>query len=137
MPEHVANNASDLETRTGSQRRAYVFTLAFIAAVGGFLFGYDLSLIGAANVFLKEQFHLGEKLLGFTTASAALGCMFGPFLGAWLCDAIGRERTMIVASLLLAVGALMTALAQTITLFNVFRIICRREFKMRLVGGTK
>ena len=91
MPEHVANNASDLETRTGSQRRAYVFTLAFIAAVGGFLFGYDLSLIGAANVFLKEQFHLGEKLLGFTTASAALGCMFGPFLGAWLCDAIGRE----------------------------------------------
>ena len=123
MPEHVANNASDLETRTGSQRRAYVFTLAFIAAVGGFLFGYDLSLIGAANVFLKEQFHLGEKLLGFTTASAALGCMFGPFLGAWLCDAIGRERTMIVASLLLAVGAIMTALAQTITLFNVFRIL--------------
>ena len=49
--------------------------------------------------------------------------MCGPFLGAWLCDAIGRERTMIVASLLLALGAIMTALAQTITLFNIFRII--------------
>lgn len=109
--------------QTARRRQARVFTLAFTAAVGGFLFGYDLSLIGAANVFLKEQFHLTEEMLGFTTASAALGCIFGPFLGAWLCDAIGRERTMIVATLLLAVGAIITALTQTIALFNVFRII--------------
>jgi MFS transporter, SP family, arabinose:H+ symporter len=104
-------------------RKAYIFALAFTAAVGGFLFGYDLSLIGAANVYLKDQFHLSEEVLGFTTASAALGCMVGPFLGAWLCDAIGRERTMIVASLLLAAGAIMTAMAHTITVFNTFRIL--------------
>ena len=123
MPGHVTSNVTEPHDPTARRRKAYVFTLAFTAAVGGFLFGYDLSLIGAANVFLKEQFHLSEEVLGFTTASAALGCMCGPFLGAWLCDAIGRERTMIVASLLLAAGAIMTALAQTITLFNAFRII--------------
>lgn len=100
-----------------------MLALAFAAAVGGFLFGYDLSLIGAANVYLRDQFHLSPEALGFTTGSAALGCMFGPFVGAWLCDAIGRERTMIVASLLLAAGAMMTATAQTIPLFNVFRIL--------------
>src|SRR6266446_4220862 len=38
----------------------YVFLIAFIATIGGFLFGYDLSLIGAANSFLLDQFHLGE-----------------------------------------------------------------------------
>ncbi len=107
-----------------ARRRAwYMYAVAFTAAVGGFLFGYDLSLIGAANVYLKDQFHLSPEVMGFTTASAALGCMMGPFLGAWLCDAIGRERTMIVASFLLAVGAIMTALSQTITLFNIFRIL--------------
>ena len=105
------------------RRRLYLLGVVFVAAVGGFLFGYDLSLIGAANVFLRDQFHLSEQMLGFTTASAALGCLFGPFLGAWLCDAIGRERTMIVAALLLAVGALMTALAPNINLFNAFRIV--------------
>ena len=105
------------------KRTRYIFAIAFTAAVGGFLFGYDLSLIGAANIFLKEQFHLNAAALGFTTASAALGCVFGPFLGGWLCDAIGRERTMIVASLLLAVGAIMTALSQSIVLFNTFRIL--------------
>ncbi len=104
-------------------RDFYVVGVVLVAAVGGFLFGYDLSLIGAANVFLRDQFHLSEQMLGFTTASAALGCVFGPFLGAWLCDAIGRERTMIVAAGLLAVGALMTALAPNVNLFNAFRIV--------------
>ncbi|CAN5775072.1 arabinose-proton symporter AraE [soil metagenome] len=108
---------------SASSRQRYVFAIAFTAAVGGFLFGYDLSLIGVANIYLKEQFHLGEELMGFTTASAALGCVFGPFLGAWLCDGIGRERTMIVAALLLAVGAVISAMAPTIFLFNVFRIV--------------
>jgi len=123
MPEHLKSSATGPTDWTASRRKTYVFALAFTAAVGGFLFGYDLSLIGAANVFLKEQFQLTERVFGFTTASAALGCMCGPFLGAWLCDAIGRERTMIVASLLLAVGAIMTALTPTVTLFNIFRII--------------
>ena len=112
------------ESGSARQRgRGYVLMVSFVAAIGGFLFGYDLSLIGAANVFLKEQFSLSEQMLGFTTASAALGCVFGPFLGAWLCDAVGRERTMLAAAGLLAAGALMTALAPTIGWFNVFRVV--------------
>jgi len=116
--EAVADSPEQARKRT-----RYIFAIAFTAAVGGFLFGYDLSLIGAANIFLKQQFHLDPAALGFTTASATLGCVFGPFLGGWLCDAIGRERTMIVACLLLAIGAIMTALSQTIVLFNTFRIL--------------
>ncbi len=106
-----------------SRRNLYVFAIAFTAAIGGFLFGYDLSLIGAANMYLKEQFQMTEQMFGFSTASAALGCVFGPFLGAWLCDVIGRERTMIAAALLLAAGAIVTALAPNLFVFNMFRII--------------
>jgi SP family arabinose:H+ symporter-like MFS transporter len=101
----------------------YVIFISFVATIGGFLFGYDLSLIGSANSFLRDQFHLGEAALGFATASAALGCMVGPFLGAWLCDWVGRERTMMIAAAMLAGGALMTAFAPTIVIFNLFRIL--------------
>ncbi len=110
----------------------YTFLVAFVAAIGGFLFGFDLGMIGAANVYLKDQFQLNDAQLGLATASAVLGCMFGPFLGAWLCDAIGRKTTMIVASLLLAVSAVMTAVPDilpgmtdqsTLVVFNVFRVI--------------
>ena len=102
---------------------SYVFLVTLVAAVGGFLFGFDLAIISAANLYLKDQFHLSDAQLGFATGSAAIGCVAGPFLGAWLCDAIGRKRTMIVACLLLAASAIMTALAMDMTTFNVFRIV--------------
>jgi sugar porter (SP) family MFS transporter len=116
-------NFSETPDAALGRRLRKTYLIAFTAAIGGFLFGYDLSLIGAANIYLKEQFHLSEQALGFATASASLGCAFGPFIGAWLCDAIGRERTMIAACGLLAVGATLTAMAPSIAIFNTFRIL--------------
>jgi len=110
----------------------YVFLVAFVAAIGGFLFGFDLGMIGAANVYLRDQFRLNDAQFGLATASAGLGCICGPFLGAWLCDAIGRKPTMIVAAFLLAVSAVVTAIPDVlpgmshqsiIAVFNVFRAV--------------
>ena len=120
------------DSEKSGRSAAYAFRVAFVAAIGGFLFGFDLGMIPAANVYLKDQFQLNDAQLGFATASAVLGCMFGPFLGAWLCDVIGRKTTMIVASFLLAVSAIMTAVPDilpgmsdqsTMVVFNVFRVI--------------
>lgn len=102
---------------------AYTFWIAFVASVGGFLFGYDLAVMGVANQYLKAQFQLDDYWYGLTTASATLGCAAGPFLGAWLCDRFGRRRTLIGASVLLAIGALLTALPRDVVTFNVFRIV--------------
>ena len=120
--------------RSERGRNFYVFIAAFVAAVGGFLFGYDLAVVGAANLYLRDYFGMSQSQLGFATGSATMGCMAGPFLGAWLCDAIGRKRTMIAASLLLALSAVMTGLATEIDIprgyhfsalfvFNAFRIV--------------
>ena len=115
-----------------SPRQLNPYRLAFVAAIGGFLFGFDLGMIGAANIYLKDQFELSDAAFGLATASAVLGCIFGPALGAWLCDAISRKRTMLVASLLLAVSAVFTAIPDmlgdgstesTMFLFNLFRFV--------------
>ena len=53
--------------------KTYAFLIAFVSAVGGFLFGYDLAIMGGANVYLKEQFQLSDAMFGFTTASADAG----------------------------------------------------------------
>ncbi len=111
---------------------SFAFRMSFVAAIGGFLFGFDLGMIGAANVFLRDQFQLNDSAFGFATASAVLGCIFGPFLGSWLCDAVGRKRTMICAAILLAVSAIFTAVPDalgdgsaesTMLMFNIFRIV--------------
>ena len=110
----------------------FAFRVAFIAAIGGFFFGFDLGMIGAVNIYLRKQFHLSNVQFGFATASAVLGCVFGPFVGSWLCDAIGRKRTMLIATVLLAVSAIFTAIpdflcdgsdGQTMLVFNIFRFI--------------
>lgn len=120
----------DIEPR--GRGNAYVRFIAFVAAIGGFLFGFDLGMIGAANIYLRDQFHLDDAQLGLATASAVLGCIFGPFLGGWLCDAIGRKRTMIIAAFFLAVSAVLTAVPDflpgmpegaTLTVFNIFRAV--------------
>lgn len=103
--------------------KTYAFLIAFVSAVGGFLFGYDLAIIGGANVYLKEQFGLSDFMFGFSTASAGLGCILGPFFGAWFCDRLGRRTTLIAACLLLAIGAIFTAVPKDMITFNVFRIV--------------
>ena len=82
----------------GARSSGFAFLIAFVASVGGFLFGFDLAIVCGANLYLKEVFQLSPAEFGFATGSAALGCILGPFLGVWMCDAVGRVRTMIVAS---------------------------------------
>jgi len=110
----------------------YGVRVAFIAAIGGFIFGFDLGMIGAANLYLREQFHLTDSQFGTATASAVLGCIFGPFLGIWLCDRIGRKRTMVAGAILVAINAVFTAVpevfsdgsdASTMQMFNSFRFL--------------
>lgn len=106
-----------------SHSRLFAFVVAFVASVGGFLFGYDLAIVCGANLYLKEVFGLSQAGFGFATGSAALGCILGPFLGAWMCDAIGRNRTMMIACALLGIGSLFTAIPNDIVTFNIFRIV--------------
>jgi SP family arabinose:H+ symporter-like MFS transporter len=101
----------------------YAFFVALIGALGAFVFGYDLALIAGANTFLREYFQLSDAAFGFATSSGVLGCVAGPFLGAWMCDRFGRKKSLILAGLLLAVSAVVTAVAPTIGIFNLFRIV--------------
>jgi MFS transporter, SP family, arabinose:H+ symporter len=106
-----------------SPKRGYAFYVAFVASLGGFLFGYDLVIISGAQIFLRAQFALTPRQFGFATSSALLGCIAGPACGAWLCDRMGRKFTLITAAVLFAVSAAGTALANAILIFNIFRVV--------------
>ena len=60
----------------GSAR--YLWSISLVAAVGGFLFGYDLSLISGAVIFLKQEWSLTAVGVGAVMSSALLGCPVGP-----------------------------------------------------------
>jgi SP family arabinose:H+ symporter-like MFS transporter len=103
---------------------AYPYLVALVAAVGGFLFGYDLSIVSGAQIFLKKQFQLGPEALGFACSCAMLGCMLGPILIALgLSDWLGRKKVLMIMAIAFGVSAVGSALPATIGLFNWFRIL--------------
>ncbi|WP_371131036.1 MFS transporter [Arthrobacter sp. SDTb3-6] len=99
--------------------------LAVAGAVGGFLFGFDSSVVNGAVDAIHGQFHLGGGLTGFTIAVALLGCAAGAYVAGRIADAKGRIPAMKLGALLFFASAIGTGLA-----FNVVDLIF-----WRLIGG--
>jgi sugar porter (SP) family MFS transporter len=103
--------------------RSYVYLISVVAAVGGLLFGYNLTIISGAVIFLQKQFSLTAAQLGFAIGSLTLGCISGPLMAGWFSDRFGRKKGLLLSGLLLGICAAGTATAPGIGVFNVYRII--------------
>ena len=101
----------------------YLYLVSFVAAVGGFLFGYDLSIISGALPFLTKHFALDAAGEGWATSSAILGAILGPLAGVWLADAVGRRKTLAIAAVCFMTSAIGTAIPQTFAQFVFWRLV--------------
>lgn len=102
-----------------------LIVLAVAGAVGGFLFGFDSSVVNGTVDAVQSDFALSETLVGLAVASALIGCAAGAYLAGRMADRWGRVPTMIVGSVLFLVSALGCGLA-----IGVWDLIL-----WRLVGG--
>ncbi|WP_298886677.1 sugar porter family MFS transporter [uncultured Serinicoccus sp.] len=80
--------------------------LASVAALGGFLFGFDTAVINGAVTAMQGDFEMGSVLTGFVVSSALLGCMGGAYAAGRLAERIGRIRVMMLASALFTISAI-------------------------------
>lgn len=102
----------------------YIWLVSLVAAIGGFLFGYDWVVVGGAKPFYEPYFGLtapSEK--GWGTSSALIGCIFGALLCFIRSDAWGRKPLLILAGFLFTLSAVGTGLANDFFWYNVYRII--------------
>ena len=118
-----SNDAIRLPASTKGANILYLYLIVLVAAVGGFLFGYDLSLISGAIVFLKTEFALTPFWFGVVAGSAVLGCPFGPLVGAWMADAVGRKPTLIFSAVLFLASSIGCAMAGGMWEFIIWRFV--------------
>src|SRR4051812_49897364 len=71
--------------------------IAAVAAIGGFLFGFDTAGINGAVDAIRDQFHLSPLALGFTVAIALLRSALGAWVARSAADRGGRGRGLVVA----------------------------------------
>ena len=85
--------------------------LAAVAALAGFLFGFDTAVINGAVTAVRDEFEMGSFLTGFVVSSALLGCVVGAWEAGKLADRYGRIRVMVIAAALFTLSALGSGLA--------------------------
>lgn len=103
----------------------YLLLISSVAALGGFLFGYDWVVIGGAKPFYELYFGISESagMQGWAMSSALAGCVAGAALAGTFSDKYGRKKLLIVASILFAISAYGTGAAMDFSLFILYRII--------------
>jgi SP family sugar:H+ symporter-like MFS transporter len=100
-----------------------VVLVAGVAAIGGFLFGFDTAVINGAVSAVQEHFNVGPVRLGLSVSAALLGSALGALIAGRLADRFGRVPTMIVAAVLFLVQSLGVGLSFTIIDFSIWRFL--------------
>ncbi|GEO27460.1 arabinose-proton symporter [Alicyclobacillus acidoterrestris] len=101
----------------------FVSLVSGVAAIGGFLFGYDQGVISGAIGFLQTQFHMDSSLEGFVSASIPLGAMLGVLIAGFLSDRLGRKPVLLLAGLLFVASSLGAAAANSVAVLVIARIV--------------
>jgi SP family sugar:H+ symporter-like MFS transporter len=101
---------------------AYVIALSCVAAIGGFLFGFDSGVINGTVDALAKAFGTNAAGTGFAVASVLLGCAVGAFGAGRLADTLGRRPTMLLTAIVFLVTAVATGAASSPQFFIAARI---------------
>jgi sugar porter (SP) family MFS transporter len=100
------------------------FRWILVAALSGFLFGFDTVVISGANLPIKELWSTSPFFHGFFIMSMALwGTVLGALFGAYPTNKLGRKKTLSWVGFFFLISALGSALAMDAFTFSFFRFI--------------
>ncbi|BFT31812.1 hypothetical protein D210916BOD24_29880 [Alteromonas sp. D210916BOD_24] len=94
-----------------------------IVSLGGFIFGFDASVISGAIGFIDAEFSLSDWQQGFVVSSPTLGALIAMFFAGAISDAIGRRKALIIVAFLYMLSAACSALAPNFELLVLARFI--------------
>jgi sugar porter (SP) family MFS transporter len=102
---------------------SFLIRSAWIAGLGGFLFGFDTAVISGAEKSIQQLFQLNSFWHGFTVAIALIGTIAGAIAASKPADHFGRKRVLSFIALLFLFSALGAALTQSWIGILVFRFL--------------
>lgn len=99
----------------------FIYFVAVLSAVGGFLFGYDTGVVSGAMLLIKDYFNLTNWMQGVVVSVTIISAWFSCLLAGTLADRSGRKIVIILASIVFAIGSVLMGCA-----YNVETIIAGR-----------
>ncbi|MDO6836581.1 sugar porter family MFS transporter [Pseudoalteromonas carrageenovora] len=114
-PSHSANTAENTSL-------FYVIFISAVAAIGGFLFGFDSGVINGTVSALGNAFNSSSVATGFNVASVLLGCAVGALAAGPLADKFGRRAIMIITAIIFAISAFGSGISESSAEFIFYRL---------------
>ncbi|MBB1430222.1 sugar porter family MFS transporter [Pseudoalteromonas sp. SG43-4] len=114
------NNSSAHTSNTCSL--FYVIFISAVAAIGGFLFGFDSGVINGTVSALGKAFNSSSVATGFNVASVLLGCALGALAAGPLADKFGRRAIMIITAIIFAISAFGSGISESSAEFIFYRL---------------
>ena len=101
----------------------YAIRVALTVALGGFLMGFDASVISGVVTFIEPEFHLTKIELGWSVASLTLTATFAMMVSGPLSDRLGRRPVLKIAAVLFAISAVASAAAPSFVTLVAARML--------------
>ncbi|MBS1946172.1 MAG: sugar porter family MFS transporter [Bacteroidetes bacterium] len=102
---------------------SYPMRIALIAALGGFLFGFETAVISGAEKIIEQLWQLSAFWQGFTVASSLIGTVFGSVIAGIPAQKFGRRPTLMGIAILYLISAAGCTISTAWALFVFFRFI--------------
>jgi len=103
--------------------RGYSYRISSVAALSGFLFGFDTAIINGAILFLRRQFQWTEVQTEFAAGSLLAGCALGASAAGAVSDRFGRKFVLLLSAAIFAVSSVATALPNGLGGFVAARVV--------------
>lgn len=101
----------------------FIALITLIAALGGFLFGFDMAVVSGIIEPVKLQYGLSASEEGLFVSCALLGCIAGVAFSGYLSDRIGRRKVLFIAAILFLISAVGFALSVSYGVLIFFRVL--------------
>ena len=116
------------------QRINYVLYYAIIVSLGGFVFGFDASVISGVVGFVTLEFELTAIQSGFVVAAPTLSGVFGTLVIGPLSDSVGRKKVLLIIAFLYLLSAVASAFATSYMMLVVARAIGGLAFTSLMIA---
>ena len=101
----------------------YVVGISLVAALGGFLFGFDMIVVSGTIKSITRIFNLDSFWLGWATSCCVFACIPGAAFAGKLADVFGRKKVLLGTAVLFSVSAVGAGWAGTLGGFSFYRIL--------------
>jgi MFS transporter, SP family, arabinose:H+ symporter len=112
-----------MKVKNQGENLVYVIFLASVAALGGFLFGYDTAVISGTIGTVSSQFGLNDAGTGWYVGSALVGSIGGVAIAGKLSDYFGRKIVLILSAVLFSVSAIGCMVSGSVSELVIYRIV--------------